>query len=54
MAHNPSCHLRLKRARRRRQLKVRKLKHQLTRTEEDGARQKLVDKLRRIAPNVQL
>lgn len=54
MAHNVSTHLRAKRARRRLQVKVRKIKSDLARTQDDSARQKLIDRLRRIAPNAQV
>ncbi len=51
MAHNLSTHLRAKRARRQRTLKVRKIRGLIARTQDDATRKKLTDRLKRIAPN---
>lgn len=54
MAHHVSSHLRAKRARRRRQLKVRKLKDQIARAKDDGTRQRKLERLLRVAPAAQV
>ena len=54
MAHNRSNHIRIKHRRRHRRLKVRKIKRVLARTQDDAGRQKLIDRLKRVAPNVQI
>ncbi len=54
MAHNLSSHLRAKRARRRRLLKVRKLKDQIARAKDDATRQRKLERLQRVAPAAQI